>query len=182
MRPAPITGVTIALLVALLAGCTSADRADSTPDQQPSSPGTTLSAPTTGAPPPTAAPTASPEAGGAAPRVTVRISGGFAGRGDSIAVEPDGRWTVTDRAGSRRNGRLTPADQATLAGLTADPRLAGEARRPSTATNCADVMNYRLTVADNDTWYVDCPTDGPPPPATQAVVKLLLRTTATYVR
>ncbi|MFI6239022.1 hypothetical protein ACIBEF_03990 [Micromonospora sp. NPDC050795] len=182
MRPAPITGVTIALLAALLAGCTSADRAGSNPDQPPNSPGTNLPAPTTGAPPPTAAPTVSAEASGAAPRVTLRISGGFAGRGDSIAVEPDGRWTVTDRAGSRRNGRLSPADQATLAGLTADPRLASEAQRPTTATNCADVMNYRLTVASNDTAYVDCPTDGPPPPATQAVVKLLLRTTASYVR
>ncbi|MEU5675124.1 hypothetical protein ABZ749_33390, partial [Micromonospora sp. NPDC047753] len=60
----------------------------------------------------------------------------------------------------------------------ADPRLASEAQRPTTATNCADVMNYRLTVAGNDTAYVDCPTDEPPPPATQAVVKLLLRTTA----
>ncbi len=114
--------------------------------------------------------------------MTLRASGGFTGRGDVIVVEPDGQWTVTDRAGSRRTGRLTPADQGLLAGLAADPRLSTEAGQPTTATNCADVMHYRLTVGSNETGYADCPAEGPPPPATQALVKLLLRATGTYTR
>ncbi|MEU5933898.1 hypothetical protein [Micromonospora sp. NPDC047187] len=180
MRLASTTAVTVAFLAALLTGCTSVDRAPTTTPTQPSA--TTATAPATGTSQPTTAPTVSAGASGVAPRVTLRISGGFAGRGDSIVVEPDGQWTVTDRAGSRSLGRLTPADQGILAGLAADPRLATEARRPTTATNCSDAMNYRLTVASNDTGYADCPADGTPPPATQAVVKLLLRTTGTHTR
>ncbi|MBQ0988966.1 hypothetical protein KBX08_02525 [Micromonospora sp. H61] len=180
MRLASTTAVTVAFLAALLTGCTSVDRALTTTPTQPSA--TTATAPATGTSQPTTAPTVSAGASGVAPRVTLRISGGFAGRGDSIVVEPDGQWTVTDRAGSRSLGRLTPADQGILAGLAADPRLATEARRPTTATNCSDAMNYRLTVASNDTGYADCPADGTPPPATQAVVKLLLRTTGTHTR
>ncbi|MBG6069189.1 hypothetical protein [Micromonospora ureilytica] len=183
MRPASTTAVTVALLAALLTGCTSVDRAPTTTPTQPSATTATgPAAPATGTAQPTTTPTVSAEASGVAPRVTLRGSGGFAGRGDSVVVEPDGQWTVTDRAGSRRIGRLTPADQGLLAGLAADPRLATEARQPTTATTCADVMHYRLTVGSNETGYADCPAEGPPPPATQAVVKLLLRATGTYVR
>ncbi|MBG6101028.1 MULTISPECIES: hypothetical protein [Micromonospora] len=183
MRPASTTVATVALLAALLTGCTSVDRAPTATPTQPSTTTATGPAdPTTGTSQPTTAPTVSAGTSGVAPRVTLRISGGFAGRGESIVVEPDGQWTVTDRAGGRRNGRLTPADQGTLAGLTADPRLATEARQPTTATRCSDVMHYRLSVASNDTGYTTCPEDGTPPPATQAVVNLLLRTTETYVR
>ena len=187
MRPASTTAVTIALLAALATGCTTVDRAPTTPTQPPvttaTDPATTATGPSgTATLLPTTAPTVSPEASGVAPRVTLRGSGGFAGRGDSIVVEPEGQWTVTDRAGSRRTGRLTPADQGILAGLAADPRLRAEARLPTTATTCADVMHYRLTVGSNETGYADCPAEGPPPPATQAVVKLLLRATNTYVR
>ncbi|MER7588099.1 hypothetical protein ABTW72_11225 [Micromonospora sp. NPDC127501] len=182
MRPASTTVATVALLAALLTGCTSVDRAPSTPTEPSATAATGPAAPATGTSQPTTAPTVSAGASGVAPRVTLRISGGFAGRGDSIVVEPDGQWTVTDRAGSRRNGRLTSADQGILAGLAADPRLATEARRPTTATNCSDAMHYRLTVASNDTGYADCPADATPPPATQAVVKLLLRVTGSYVR
>ncbi|WP_430498465.1 hypothetical protein ACQRWP_26125 [Micromonospora trifolii] len=183
MRPASTTAVTVALLAALLTGCTGVDRAPTTTPTQPSATtATNPAAPASDTAQPTTAPTVSAGASGVAPRVTLRISGGFAGRGESIVVEPDGQWTVTDRAGGRRNGRLTPADQGILAGLASDPRLATEARRPTTATNCSDVMLYRLTVASNDTGYTTCPDDGTPPPATQSVVKLLLRTTETYVR
>ncbi|MCG5460797.1 hypothetical protein MED01_004223 [Micromonospora sp. MED01] len=183
MRPASTTVVTATLLGALLTGCTSVDRAPTTTPAEPSATTATgPAAPATGTAQPTTAPTVSAGASGVAPRVALRISGGFAGRGDSIVVEPDGQWTVTDRAGSRRHGRLTPADQGILAGLAADSRLATEARRPTTATNCSDAMHYRLTVASNDTGYADCPADGTPPPATQAVVKLLLRATGSYVR
>ncbi|MEU8258712.1 hypothetical protein AB0C06_31125 [Micromonospora inaquosa] len=181
MRPASTSAITVALLAVLLTGCTSVDRAPTaTPTQPSATTATGPAAPATGTSQPSTAPTVG--ATGVAPRVTLRGSGGFAGRGDFIVVEPDGQWTVTDRAGSRRNGRLPPADQGLLAGLAADPRLSAEARQPTTATICADVMHYRLTVGGNETGYADCPAEGPPPPATQAVVKLLLRVTSTYVR
>ncbi|WP_167454704.1 hypothetical protein [Micromonospora arborensis] len=46
----------------------------------------------------------------------------------------------------------------------------------------ADAFHYRLTVGCIATGYVDCPAAGPPPPTTQALVKLLLRVTATHTR
>lgn len=179
MRPASTTGVMIALLVAALAGCTSADPAGSTPDRPPTTTGPTSTAPATDTPPATTAPTVSPGTGAtsAAARVMLFRSGGFAGRGDAVTVEPDGRWTMVDRAGSQRTGRLNPADLGRLHGLAADPRLAAEARRPTTTTLCADAFSYRLTVGTVETGYVDCPADTAPPPATQALVELLLRVT-----
>ncbi|RLP92714.1 hypothetical protein EAD89_08180, partial [Micromonospora sp. BL4] len=93
MRPASTTGATIALLVALLAGCTGDDRAGTAPDQPPATLGPTPTGPATGTPPPTAAPTTTSGApaptgpaatGGAATRVMLFRSGGFAGRGDAV--------------------------------------------------------------------------------------------------
>ncbi|MET8088864.1 hypothetical protein [Micromonospora sp. NPDC005220] len=185
MRLTSTTGAATALLVALLGGCTSVDRAPTTtPDPTPPSATTAPgpSAPATGTLLPTTAPTVGPPNSGVPATVTLRTSGGFAGRGDSVTVEPDGQWTVVDQAGSRRTGRLTPADLGRLAGLAADPRLAAEARQPTSPTRCADAFHHRLVVGNTETGYVDCPADAPPPPATQAVVKLLLRATGTHTR
>ncbi|MBQ1010426.1 hypothetical protein KBX53_05600 [Micromonospora sp. M51] len=176
MRATSTTGVTVALLVTLLAGGTSTDRAGTAGNPPPDTPAPTATVPTAGTSTPGSTPTA---ASAAAAQVTLRSSGGFAGRGDVVTVEPDGRWTAVDRAGSRRTGRLSPADLGSLTALAADPRLAVEAGQPTTATNCADVMHYRLTVGSTETGYADCPAEGPPPPATQALVKLLLRATGT---
>ncbi|MDG4784184.1 hypothetical protein O7614_31475 [Micromonospora sp. WMMD961] len=187
MRATSTTGVTVALLVALLAGCTSTDRAGTAGDPPPETPAPTATGIPTPGVKPTVAPTvdAAPTSlasDSAAPRVTLRISGGFAGRGDSITVEPDGRWTMVDRAGSRRSGKLTPADLGSLTSLAADPRLAAESGPPPTSTSCSDVFHYRLVVGRNESGYADCPADASPPPATRAVVKLLLRATGTYTR
>ncbi|MEH1165679.1 hypothetical protein V6V47_09855 [Micromonospora sp. CPCC 205539] len=174
MRPASTTGVLTTLLVAVLAGCTSADPAGTAPATSSSSPPT--SAPTTpGAPAPTV-PLPGATSNTAGP-VALTRTGGFAGRGDRVTVEPDGQWTAVDRAGSRRTGRLSSADLGRLRGLTADPRLAAEARRTTTPTGCADVFTYRVTVGTLETGYTDCPTDEAPPPATRALVELLLRAT-----
>ncbi|MGC5289182.1 hypothetical protein [Micromonospora sp. DT231] len=183
MRPASTTAVTIALLTAVLTGCTGVDRAPTPlPPPVTIAPGSTVVAtPPTGTPP-TIVATVVPGTGGAPTRVILRTSGGFAGRGDAVTVEPDGRWTAVDRAGSRRTGRLTPADLGGLSGLAADPRLAAEARRPTSSTTCSDAFTYRLTVGSVETGYVDCPADTAPPPATQALVKLLLRSTGTQTR
>ncbi|MGW2622660.1 hypothetical protein [Micromonospora taraxaci] len=180
MRPAPTTAVAIALLAVLLSACTSADRS-ATPTAPPVTTTPRPAEPTAVTLLPTTALT-SPAATGAAPQVTLRMSGGFAGRGDAITVEPDGRWTMVDRAGSRRSGKLTPADLGSLTSLATDPRLAAEAGPPPTSTSCSDVFHYRLTVGGNESGYADCPADASPPPATQAVVKLLLRATGTYSR
>ncbi|MFG1870130.1 hypothetical protein [Micromonospora arborensis] len=189
MRSASTTAVTIALLVALLTGCTGVDRAPSASDQPSATttgPDGTATGPdgtATGTPQPTIIATVGPnKTSGVPARVMLRSSGGFAGRGDAVTVEPDGQWTAVDQAGSRRDGRLTPADLGRLTGLAADPRLAAEARRSSSPTVCADAFHYRLTVDNIDSGYVDCPADGPPPPATQALVKLLLRVTAMHTR
>ncbi|MEO3772368.1 hypothetical protein [Micromonospora sp. B9E7] len=181
MRPAPTTAVTLVLLAALLSACTSVDRA-AAPTEPPVTTAPRPADTATGTPLPTTAPTSSPGATGAAQQVVLRISGGFAGRGDAITVEPDGRWTMVDRAGSRRSGRLTPADLGSLTGLATDPRLAAESGPPPTSTSCSDVFHYRLVVGSNESGYADCPADASPPPATQAVVKLLLRATGTYTR
>ncbi|MGC4877066.1 hypothetical protein ACLQ26_12520 [Micromonospora sp. DT43] len=179
MRPASTTGVTIALLAALLAGCTGTDPAGTPANQQSA----------TGTPPPvTATPPIAPTSSGTAPvvpgapdaaagRVTLFRSGGFAGRGDNVTVEPDGQWTAVDRAGGRRTGKLDAADLGRLRGLAADRRLATEARRTGTTTSCSDAFSYRLTVGAVETGYVDCPADPAPPPATRALVELLLRVT-----
>ncbi|SCE89835.1 hypothetical protein GA0070607_2966 [Micromonospora coriariae] len=183
MRPASTTGVTVALLVALLAGCTSADRAGTAPDQPPATIGPGPTGPATAIPPSTAVlttpgvPTGPEAPDSAATRVMLFRSGGFAGRGDAVTVESDGRWTLVDRSGGRRAGRLDPADLGRLRGLAADPRIAAEARRPTTPTSCADAFSYRLTVGTIETGYVDCPADPAPPPATRALVELLLRAT-----
>ncbi|MFG2048592.1 hypothetical protein ACGFIW_14330 [Micromonospora sp. NPDC048935] len=187
MRQVSTAAVTIALLTAVLTGCTGVTRAPTTPLPPPATtaPGPTGTAtPPTGTatPPPTVVATVGPGTGGAPTRVTLRTSGGFAGRGDAVTVEPDGQWTAVDRAGSRRTGRLTPADLGRLTGLAADPRLAAEARQPTRSTVCSDALSYLLTVGGTETGYADCPADAPPPPATQALVKLLLRTTGTQTR
>ncbi|WP_234583359.1 protealysin inhibitor emfourin [Micromonospora sp. MH99] len=190
MRPASTT-VTIALLAALLAGCTGTDRAGSAADRPSATdtPPPVTATPTTpdGTPPTGTVPTGPVPTGpvppgpgatdAAAERVTLFRSGGFAGRGDNVTVESDGRWTVVDRAGSRRTGKLDAADLGRLRGLAADPRLTTEARRTATASSCADAFTYRLTVGAVETGYVDCPADPAPPPATRALVELLLRVT-----
>ncbi|MEU7586010.1 hypothetical protein AB0A95_06890 [Micromonospora sp. NPDC049230] len=185
MRQVSATAVTIALLTAVLTGCTGVDRAPTPlPPPVTTAPGPTVvvTPPNRTVTPPTIVATVGPGTGGAPARVTVRTSGGFAGRGDSVTVEPDGQWAAVDRAGSRRTGRLTPADLGRVTGLAADPRLAAEARQPTRSTVCSDALSYRLTVGGTETGYVDCPADAPPPPATQALVTLLLRTTGTQTR
>ncbi|MFI6261188.1 hypothetical protein [Micromonospora sp. NPDC051006] len=183
MRSAPLAGVKIMLIIALV-GCTTTGprSAPTAPATGGNAPGGTATAPPTAGTAPTAPtldPTQpAPTRSGAATRVVLFRSGGIAGRGDSITVEPDGRWTAVDRAGSRRTGRLGPADLGGLHGLAADPRLAAEARRSAAPSGCADAFSYRLTVGAIETGYVDCPTDADPPPATRSLVELLLRVTA----
>ncbi|MDO3703774.1 hypothetical protein Q3W71_19085 [Micromonospora sp. C28SCA-DRY-2] len=180
-----MTGVKIALVTLLLTGCSAAE--PSRPDQgrgttPPAAPTTAGPAAPTGSPPPAPSRTVTPAPSGTvvAPsggRIVLTRTGGFAGRGDTVAVEPDGRWTAVDRAGSRRTGRLEPADLDRLRRLVADPRLPTEAGLANIDTACRDAFSYRLTVGDVETGYVDCPADGTIPEVTSAVVALLERAT-----
>ncbi|MEU4779041.1 hypothetical protein [Micromonospora sp. NPDC023633] len=168
-----MAGVKIALVATVLSGCAATQPAHRVPPPEsfPASP-SAPDRPT--AAPPTPAPTA-------AARVVLTRSGGIAGRGDTVTVEPDGRWTAVDRAGSRRTGRLSGADLDRLRRLVADPALAAEAGRPSTPTACRDAFSYRLTVGAVETGYVDCPSDGDAPTTARAtaraVVELLVGAT-----
>ncbi|MGK5518412.1 hypothetical protein ACSNN9_03555 [Micromonospora sp. URMC 107] len=164
-----MAGIKIALVATLLSGCAATQPAHRVPPPEsfPASP-SAPDGPT--AAPPTPAPTT-------AARVVLTRSGGIAGRGDTVTVKPDGRWTAVDRAGSRRTGRLSGADLDRLRRLVADPALAAETGRPATPTACRDAFSYRLTVGAVETGYVDCPSDGGTRPTARAVVELLLGAT-----
>jgi hypothetical protein len=185
MRSAPVTIVKIAALLAVLTGCSAND---------PGSPAATSSAPTattaTGAAttgpaatPATAPPTAGGPASGSpsaaqAVRVVLTRSGGIAGLNGTVTVEPDGRWTVVERGGAARTGRLSGSDLDRLRRLAADPRLAAEATRTPGPTECRDAFSYQLTVGGTVSRYIDCPSDAQRPPVTAALVELLTRATA----
>lgn len=156
MRSTPVALAGLAALAALLAGC-----ATTGPAATPTAPATAGSGPSTGQ----------------SVRVVLERSGGIAGIRDTVTVEPDGRWTVVDRSGASRTGRLSATDLARLRQLAADPRLATESAATAAPTNCADAFSYRLTVDGRTTGYLDCPTDPDRPAATAAVVELLTRAT-----
>ncbi|SCG77323.1 hypothetical protein GA0070623_4225 [Micromonospora rifamycinica] len=170
----------VAVVVGLLTGCSAAD-----PDSPAPSP-----AATTGSPVPTAgepsvggpsvsgtAPTAGgPTDGTAALRITLTRSGGFAGNRDTVTVEPDGRWTTTDRAGATRTGRLEPTQLDRLRAL-AGPAARERDSPPDAA--CADTFAYRLTIGTHSVDWTDCPSGPPPPAAAHDLATLLLQTTTT---
>jgi hypothetical protein len=119
------------------------------------------------------APTSATPVAGVA--LTVLRTGGFAGVNDEIAVDADGGWTVTDRAGRHRTGRLTGEQRATLRGLATDPRLVEESKRAPGESRCADTFRYTLAVNSVRISFVDCPTDADQPQAARAVVTLVTR-------
>ncbi|WP_433388182.1 hypothetical protein [Micromonospora sp. KLBMP9576] len=167
-----MAGVKIAVLATILSACATTPPAD-----RPSPPG---SGPASASAPPAAGPTLPPPttgSGASAVRVVLTRSGGFAGRGDTLTVEPDGRWTAVDRAGSRRTGRLSDADLDRLRRLVADPALAAEAGSPPAGTACQDAYSYQLTVGAVRATHVDCPADGAAPTKTRAAVELLMAAT-----
>jgi hypothetical protein len=126
--------------------------------------------PDTPAPPPSGG---VPSSTATAARVVLSRSGGVAGRGDTVTVEPDGRWTAVDRAGARRTGRLEGADLDRLRRLAADPRLtSGGTDDPD--GRCSDAFEYRLAVGDATVDWTDCPVAGPPPPAAAELAALVL--------
>ncbi|MBO4162170.1 hypothetical protein [Micromonospora antibiotica] len=196
MRSSALVLTTITVSLGLLTGCSASDPGSpATPSTAPTGTATT---PTPGAPVTTtpAAPTVA--AGGVTPgatteagttrgpggtgsattvdRVTLTRSGGFAGNRDTVTVEPDGRWTTTDRAGTTRTGRLTPAQLDQLRTLTGP---ATRSRGGPPDGRCADTYSYQLTVGTRIVEWSDCPSGPQPPAAAPQLAALLLKTTTT---
>ncbi|MEV0806961.1 hypothetical protein [Micromonospora sp. NPDC050200] len=161
-------------MAGLLTGCSATDSG---------SPASTPSTPTAGAatvtPGSSAQGTATPgtTATGAttatASRVVLTRTGGFAGRADTVTVEPDGRWTATDVAGATRTGQLAPGELDRLHALAGTVTMSGGA---ADTGSCADAFTFRVAVGTNTAEWTDC---GPQPPAAaSAVADLLISATA----
>lgn len=125
-----------------------------------------------------AAPSSPPSPSPAPVTVSVVRTGSLVGVNDRITVDPAGAWTATDRTSRRRTGQLTDAQRDALQRLAADPRLRAEAARVPPRTNCADVLDYALTVNTMRISFSDCPTDTDPPQAARAIVDLVTRAVA----
>jgi hypothetical protein len=112
------------------------------------------------------------------PVVSLIRTGGFAGVHDEVTIGADGSWTVTDRTGTSRTGRLTDQQRDALRRLAADPRLVQEPTRTQGPSRCADVYNYVLTVNGRRISFIDCPTDDNRPLASIALIELVTRATS----
>ncbi|MFI9641618.1 hypothetical protein ACIG87_16390 [Micromonospora sp. NPDC051925] len=186
MRSSVLVLIKITVIVGLLTGCSATEPGSPTPPSPAVPAGTTSSATPTGASG-TATPTgpagdATAQGTNAAgstgvDRVTLTRFGGFAGSRDTVTVEPDGRWTTTNRAGTSRTGRITTADLDRLRTLVGPATRSGDGGPPD--GRCADTYIYQLTVGAHSVDWTDCPTGPQPPAAAKELATLLLRTTAT---
>ncbi|MEV0944443.1 hypothetical protein AB0I90_29275 [Micromonospora wenchangensis] len=174
MRSSALVLTALAATAALLTGC-SADEPGTPAPPAATTAATSGGTATTGTPAGTPATGTPGTRGAGADRVVLTRSGGFAGNRDTVTVEPDGRWTTTDRAGATRAGRLDPAALDRLRMLVG-PATRGGAGTPSD-DGCADTYRYQLTVGTTRVDWTDCPTGPQPPAATQELAALLLKTT-----
>ncbi|GAB3815200.1 hypothetical protein [Micromonospora zhanjiangensis] len=181
-RWVPAAGLTLLLLLTAT-GC-AADRpgpaaggGSSTvaPTSAPATTPVTPDAPATPTAAPTSRPAGNPKPAPVAVPVVVTRSGGFAGTRDTVTVDPDGRWTRTDRTAEQRRGRLTDGQQTRLRALLADPALAGESG-PAPNPRCADAYAYTVTAGRHQVSYQDCPA-GAAPKVGAAIAALLLDAT-----
>ncbi|MEY9854653.1 hypothetical protein ABH935_000250 [Catenulispora sp. GAS73] len=111
---------------------------------------------------------------GSLPPIAVQRTGGFAGFQDTVILDPQGTWNVTNRAGTHTNGSLTTNQLAEIRTLAADTRLASEAGQTRPPTRCRDAFTYRLTVGGRQIEFVDCPADPDQPAASIALAKRLV--------
>jgi hypothetical protein len=170
-RPKRVAAM-IAVVLTLLSGCAHNPGA-ATDSASPSA----SSAPVTAAPvaaDPVAADPVAADPVAADPVVTLLRTGGFAGVHDQVSIARDGGWTVTDRAGATRTGRLTDQQRDALRRLAADLRLAHESTRKQGPSRCADAYAYTLTVDELKIAFIDCP-DEDLPQAAKAVTELVTR-------
>ncbi|SCF30458.1 hypothetical protein GA0070216_10960 [Micromonospora matsumotoense] len=189
MRSPALVLTTITVSLGLLTGCSASD--PGSPAAPPATTTATAATPATTATPTAAAGDGTPggtadagttrgpgvtESAATVDRVTLTRSGGFAGNRDTVTVEPDGRWTTTDRAGTTRTGRLTPAQLDQLRTLTGP---ATRSRGGPPDGRCADTYAYQLTVGTRSVEWSDCPSGPQPPAAAPQLAALLLKTTTT---
>ncbi|WP_203661078.1 hypothetical protein [Actinocatenispora rupis] len=107
------------------------------------------------------------------PAITLQITGGFAGKNDTVSVAPDGAWRATDgKRGVTRRGTLTPAQHDQLVRLVSGPELAKEAKLKQPKLMCNDGLSYRLTVGTVVLSRTDCG-GSTHTPTFDAVVKLV---------
>jgi hypothetical protein len=105
----------------------------------------------------------------AAPTVTLRRFGGFAGDRDEITVQPDGSW----KRGSA-TGALSAADTETLRRMAGDPALGAEATRTVPESDCADAFDYSLTVGRTKVAWRDCDSATSSPETASRIARFIL--------
>ncbi|HEY3501233.1 MAG TPA: hypothetical protein VGN37_00445 [Actinocatenispora sp.] len=177
-----VAGVVVAGLAALtLVGCgpdkTAAPSGSTGPSAAASastSPGSASPSPSgSAAPTPGRTTTVTP-----VPSITLDVTGGIAGRHDTVTVTPTGRWRATDgKLGVTRQGTLTSAQRTELVRLITGPELAKEARVKQPKIACNDGMSYRLTVGSLVLTRSDCGGSSHTP-TFDAVVKLVTQASA----
>jgi hypothetical protein len=71
--------------------------------------------------------------------VQITRTGTIAGLNQSIVIDGNGRWVLTDRRrGATRAGQLTPAQETRLQSLLGDPAPAAEAKTKAPPGVCDD--------------------------------------------
>lgn len=181
-----VAGVVVAGLAALaLVGCGPDTTAGQGPGTGPSA-SASASAARSGSPSPGGASpsgSAAPTPGRTTtatpvPSITLDVTGGIAGRHDTVTVTPAGRWRATDgKLGVARQGSLTSAQRTALARLVTGPELAKEARVKQPKIACNDGLSYRLTVGSLVLTRSDCGGSSHTP-TFDAVVRLVTQASA----
>jgi hypothetical protein len=93
---------------------------------------------------------------GDAPRVQVIRSGGIAGVHDVLSVDPNGRWTFSNRQSSNSTGMLDEATRGRLTDLVSSAHLPSAAAQATPDPACADQFQYELHVDTAVYNFDDC--------------------------
>ncbi|HET6211780.1 MAG TPA: hypothetical protein VFE14_02795, partial [Micromonosporaceae bacterium] len=166
-RTAGVLAVVVPAVI-VLAGCSGAPSAAPGPNSSPAA--TDGATPTA---PPVTPTGVRPTTPAARERqaVFVHRTGGFIGVDETLVVATDGHWTYGNGTrGTQQVGSLTAAQRDKLQGLLASPRLADEARRPTSGT-CADGFIYTVVVGSLRVMMTDCG-GSDEPPTVSAIIAL----------
>jgi len=88
--------------------------------------------------------------------ITVDRSGGFAGIGEHIVLQPSGEWAATGPRATSRTGQLSPDRLASMRKLTEGTTWWSESRRAATPGPCPDGYVYVVTIGDRRATANDC--------------------------
>ncbi len=95
------------------------------------------------------------------PPLTITRTGGIAGVTDTLQIEPDGAWTLTDRSGSATTGHLDAQTAAAIVRILGDPGLDAEIATASAPNQCADQFQYLVRLSGREFSFDDCGQVGP---------------------